>query len=87
MNLQAFLGPNLGLFTPEENVYLSSLIEDLGFCGIQGGSVLGFAAELYQRGILTKADLDGIELKWGDAEAFAALAKKVARPRRYRRHF
>ncbi len=76
--LQAFLGPNLGVFTPEENVYLSSLIEDLGFCGIQGGSVLGFAAELYQRGILTKDDFDGVELKWGDAEAFATLAKKIA---------
>ncbi len=76
--LQAFLGPNLGFFTPEENVYLSSLIEDLGLCGIQGGSTLGFAAELYQRGILTKADLNGIELKWGDVEAFAALAGKIA---------
>jgi aldehyde:ferredoxin oxidoreductase len=76
--LQAFLGPNLGLFTPEENVYLSSLIEDLGFCGIQAGSTLGFAAELYQRGILTIADLGGIDLKWGNVEAFAALAKKIA---------
>jgi len=76
--LQAFLGPNLGLFTPEENVYLSSLIEDLGMCGIQGGSVLGFAGELYQRGILTQVDLDGIDLKWGDVDAFAALAKKIA---------
>jgi aldehyde:ferredoxin oxidoreductase len=76
--LQAFLGPNLGVFTPEENVYLSSLIEDLGMCGIQGGSILGFAAELYQRGILTKHDLDGLELKWGDVEAFATLANKVA---------
>jgi aldehyde:ferredoxin oxidoreductase len=76
--LQAFLGPNLGLFTPEENVYLSSLIEDLGFCGIQGGSVMGFAAELFQRGILTKEDLDGLELKWGNADAFAVLAKKIA---------
>jgi aldehyde:ferredoxin oxidoreductase len=76
--LQAFLGPNLGLFTPEENVYLSSLLEDLGLCGIQGGSTLGFAAELYQRGILTKEDLDGIELKWGNVEAFAVLLRKIA---------
>jgi len=76
--LQAYLGTNLGIFTPEENVYLASLIDDLGLCGIQSGNVLGFAGELYQRGILTKKDLDGIELKWGDAEAFAALAKKVA---------
>jgi aldehyde:ferredoxin oxidoreductase len=76
--LQAYLGPNLGIFTPEGNVFLSSLIDDLGLCGIQTGNVLGFAAELFQRGILTKRDLDGIELKWGDAKAFATLAKKIA---------
>ncbi|MEM3578131.1 MAG: aldehyde ferredoxin oxidoreductase C-terminal domain-containing protein [Candidatus Bathyarchaeia archaeon] len=76
--LQAYLGPNLGIFTPEENVFLASLIDDLGLCGIQTGNVMGFAAELFQRGILTKDDLNGLELKWGDAEAFAALAKKIA---------
>ncbi|NWG11583.1 aldehyde ferredoxin oxidoreductase [Candidatus Bathyarchaeota archaeon] len=76
--MQAYLGPNLGLFTPEENVFLSSLADDLGLCGIQTGNVMGFAAELFQRGILTKKDLDGIEPKWGDVEAFAALAKKIA---------
>jgi len=77
--LQAYLGTNLGLFTPEENVYVASVVDDLGLCGIQGGNALGFAAELYQRGILTKKDLDGIELKWGDARAFAALAEKIAK--------
>jgi len=76
--LQAYLGTNLGVFTPEENVYLSSLIDDLGLCGIQCGNLLGFAGELYQRGILTKEDLDGIELEWGNTEAFAALAEKIA---------
>ena len=39
---------------------------------------MGFAAELFQRGILNKADLDGLELKWGNADAFATLAKKIA---------
>ncbi len=76
--LQAYLGPNLGIFTPEENVYLTALIDDLGLCGIQTGNTLGFAAELFQRGILTKKDLDGIELKWGNTEAFASLAQKIA---------
>jgi aldehyde:ferredoxin oxidoreductase len=76
--LQAYLGPNLGLFTPEENVFMASLIDDVGLCGIQTGNVMGFAAELFQRGILTKNDLDGMELKWGDADAFAKLAKKIA---------
>jgi aldehyde:ferredoxin oxidoreductase len=76
--LQAYLGPNLGIFTPEGNVYMASVIDDLGLCGIQTGNMLGFAAELYQRGILTKDDLDGLELKWGDAEVFGALARKIA---------
>jgi aldehyde:ferredoxin oxidoreductase len=76
--LQAYLGPNLGLFTPEENVYLASVVDDLGLCGIQTGNVLGFAAELFQRKILTKNDLDGIDLRWGHAEAFARLARKIA---------
>jgi aldehyde:ferredoxin oxidoreductase len=76
--LQAYLGTNLGIFTPEETVYLSALIDDLGLCGIQAGNILGFAGELYQRRILTKQDLDGIELKWGDAQAFATLAKNIA---------
>jgi aldehyde:ferredoxin oxidoreductase len=76
--MQAYLGPNLGIFVPEENVFLASLIDDLGLCGIQTGNVMGFAAELFQDGILTKEDLGGLELKWGDAEAFATLAEKIA---------
>ena len=76
--LQAYLGTNLGVFDPAGCVHLSDLIDDLGFCGIQAGNVLGFAAELYQRGILTREDLGGLELRWGDARAFAALARMVA---------
>ena len=77
--LQAYLGTNLGIFTPEENVYLSALIDDYGLCGINTGNVLGFAAELYQRGILTKEDLNGIELKWGNAKAFAKLIEMIVK--------
>ena len=76
--LEAYLGTNLGIFTPEENINLSYVSNELGLCGIQGGAALGLAAELYERGILTKEDLDGIELEWGNAEAFTALAEKIA---------
>ncbi len=76
--MEAYLGPNLGIFVPEENVFMSSLIDDLGLCGIQTGNVMSFTAELFQRGLLSKRDLDGIELKWGDTEAFAKLARRIA---------
>lgn len=77
--LQAFLGPNLGIFQPEDTVYLASTIDDLGLCGIQGGNILAFAGELYQRGIINKKDLGGIELDWGNTKAFGELAHKIAK--------
>jgi len=76
--MQAYLGPNLGIFTPEDNVFLASLLDDLGLCGIQTGNVMGFAAELVQEKILVKGDMEGLELKWGDTEAFASLAERIA---------
>jgi aldehyde:ferredoxin oxidoreductase len=75
--IQAYMGTNLGIFEPEANVYVASIGDDVGFCGIQGGNILGFAGELYQRGILTKKDL-GFELSWGDAKAFGRLADMIA---------
>jgi len=75
---QAYLGPNLGLFDAEDSVYLTSLIDDLGICGIQCGNVLGFTAELYERGILTREDLDGIDLQWGNLKVFISLIRKIA---------
>jgi len=76
--IQAYMGTNLGIFEPEGNVYLSSIADDLGLCGIQAGNVLGFVAELCQRGFLTKEDL-GFELNWGDPVAFGKLAQMVAK--------
>jgi aldehyde:ferredoxin oxidoreductase len=71
--LEAYCGTNLGIFDPGDTIHISALIDNLGMSGINGPNTMGFAAELYQRGILTKEDL-GFELKWGDAEAFTKLA-------------
>lgn len=74
--LMAYMGTNLGIFEPEKIVYLSYLVDEYGLDGINAGNTLGFAAELYQRGILTKDDL-GFELKWGDEKAFAKLLEMI----------
>ncbi len=73
----AYLGPNLGIFNPEHIVALSSMADELGLCGIQTGNVMGFAFELYERGILSKEDI-GYELKWGDFEAARRLLEDIA---------
>jgi aldehyde:ferredoxin oxidoreductase len=75
--LQAYCGTNLGIFDAEGNIHISTLMDKLGHSGINGANTLGFAAELYQRGILTEEDI-GFKLEWGDVEAFDKLAHMMA---------
>lgn len=75
--MAAYLGANLGVFKPEDAVRLSALADDLGLCGIQTGNVVGFAIELYEKGLLTREDV-GYELKWGDVEAIEKLLYDIA---------
>ncbi|MDI7260580.1 MAG: aldehyde ferredoxin oxidoreductase family protein [Thermodesulfobacteriota bacterium] len=41
--------------------------------------VIGFAMELYQRGIISKKETGGLDLKWGDEDAVMDLLHKIAR--------
>jgi len=46
---------------------------------IEFGGVCAFAMEAFERGAITKEDLGGIELRWGDGDAMIALLEKVVR--------
>lgn len=59
--------------------YLSALGDDLGFDNSSLGNVAGFAIECFERGLLTKPDCDGLELKWGDYKTLEILWHKIAR--------
>jgi aldehyde:ferredoxin oxidoreductase len=41
-------------------------------------NLLNWMMRLYQNGIITEADTDGIPMKWGSAEAIIALAEKIS---------
>lgn len=49
-----------------------------GFDTAEGGQVIAFAMECYDRGLITKADTGGIDLTWGNSDAVVELAKKIA---------
>lgn len=59
--------------------YLSALGDDLGFDNTTLGNTVGFAMECYEKGLLTKADCDGLELNWGDVKVMEILWHKIAR--------
>jgi aldehyde:ferredoxin oxidoreductase len=50
-----------------------------GLDTISAGTVIAFAIECYENGIITKKDTGGIELKWGDHHAMVALTEKMAK--------
>lgn len=43
------------------------------------GGAIAMAMECYEKGLLSRDDLDGIELTWGNAEAIVAMVEKIAR--------
>ncbi|TAK31837.1 MAG: hypothetical protein EPO21_16485 [Chloroflexota bacterium] len=43
------------------------------------GGILAWLCELYERGIVSKADLDGLDFSWGNEASFLAMTKKIAR--------
>ncbi len=51
----------------------------LGLDTISCGKTISFAMELYEKGIWTKDDTDGLDLTWGNAEAQVELVEKIAK--------
>jgi aldehyde:ferredoxin oxidoreductase len=50
-----------------------------GIDTISTGTIIAFAMECYEHGIITKKDTDGIDLKWGNHQAMVAMTEKLAR--------
>ncbi len=71
-------GPQVGNTEAGATVKADSMCDLLGLDTISTGSAIGFAMELFQRGILTKDDTDGVELNWGDHRAILDLIEKIA---------
>ena len=72
-------GSNLGIDDIEAIAQANLLCDDLGIDTISTGNAIGWAMECYQRGILTKKDTDGLDLKFGNIEAVFTLIEKIAR--------
>ncbi len=60
-------GPNIGIDRIESVIRLNNICNDLGFDTASMGSSIGWAMELYQRGIIGPEHTGGLELRWGDA--------------------
>ncbi|MCP4421915.1 MAG: aldehyde:ferredoxin oxidoreductase, partial [Chloroflexi bacterium] len=61
------LGANLGIAPTDQVITLNNLVNDLGLDASSVGTIIGWAMELYQRGLIDE-ELTGEPLNWGDYE-------------------
>ena len=75
----AAFGANCANSHTESISMANDICNRAGLDTISAGTVIGFAMELYENGILTKKDTDGIDLKWGNHQAMVAMTEKLAK--------
>lgn len=71
------LGSTLGITDPENMLRLIDSVEKPGLDAMSTGVVLAWATEALERGIVTTAETDGLELKWGDHKAYMEAINKI----------
>jgi aldehyde:ferredoxin oxidoreductase len=74
----ASMGAQIGVTEGGAAVYLANECDALGFDINELGWLLGWVIECFEKGWLTKEQLDGLEPSWGDHATAHALMKKIA---------
>ena len=74
----ALLGAATGVFDEVYVLKANRLVNDLGLDAISTGNVIAWAMELYERGLITKEETGGIELRFGNGEALIKLINDIA---------
>jgi len=73
------LGSKCGLSDLDRLVFLDNLCSRLSMGVISSGSVLAFAMDLFEKGILSTRDTGGLEIRWGDGQVMEKLLQQIAR--------
>ena len=71
-------GAGCGVLETEPVIKANELCNIYGMDTISTGSVIQWAMECYERGVLSQPDLDGLELHWGNGQAMVEMVKKIA---------
>jgi aldehyde:ferredoxin oxidoreductase len=74
------LGANLGIAPTDQVIALNNLVNELGLDASSAGTILAWACELYQRGLIDAQQAGG-PLEWGDFERVYGLLEDVAHRR------
>ena len=71
-------GPNCGNDNLASILKANELCNLYGLDTIEAGNMIAYAMELYQRGIITQAETDGLDLSWGNYHSILTLVDRIA---------
>jgi aldehyde:ferredoxin oxidoreductase len=71
------MGANCGIDFLEAVAYSTVLCDKYGIDSISAGNLVGWTMECYEKGILTKKDLGGLDAKFGNWRAQIELVKMI----------
>ncbi|MFZ2053207.1 MAG: aldehyde ferredoxin oxidoreductase family protein [Candidatus Aminicenantales bacterium] len=72
------IGPDCDIYDLEAITRVNYLCNELGMDTISFGGTLACAMELYQRGVLTSGDTEGLDLRFGRSDLLDELARRIA---------
>lgn len=73
------MGPLCGIDRLDAVIEAMRIVNEYGMDGISIGVVVAFAMDCYEHGIITKEQTDGIDLRFGNAEALIAIIHKIGK--------
>jgi len=75
---QGAFGMEVGCNNFETILVGNHLVNKYGLDTLEVGSMIAWAMELYEHGILTDADTEGLKLEWGNDEAVLEMITRIA---------
>jgi aldehyde:ferredoxin oxidoreductase len=75
------LGPSCGVNSMDAVIAANERCDDLGMDTITAGNLVAMVMELFERGLVTAADNDGLEVRFGDGQALVRMLDFIAERR------
>ncbi len=72
------MGSQIGNMEVASAMMLTNMVDRLGLEMNETGWVIGLVMECYEKGLITKKDIDGLEMTWGNVEVVRAMLYKIA---------
>jgi aldehyde:ferredoxin oxidoreductase len=70
----------VGITEPKALLKLIDVVEQVGVDAMSMGVVLAWITEMFEKKKISKEDINGLSINWGDEEAYIELVRNITKP-------